>query len=483
MKRAIGKHRSTWRVCIGASILLVAAGPAVAADTWITASSGIYSVPANWSANAPPGAGDMAIFNAAATYAVTFPSSANVNQLLVDNGQVTFNLQGHTYSLASTLNGDSSGLEIAQTPGNTASLTFGSGTLQADYGIIGAAAQLMLGGNGTVTVQSGGVLKCQGSFTPSAVLTVGSDATGALNLNAGGQAQVDNLSIANGSSMGTTSTGTVNVAGAGASLQVGHKISLGDHPGGLGSLNVTAGASISSNQLVIGSDGGTGHVVVDGAGSIANLNNLSVGDATTGTLDVRNGGQISLVPSFVGFGGLTLGAHNGGNGTLFITGTNSRLSAAGDLDIGFVTPLNAGDHSTATFKVVGGRATISIGGNLVMGGMTTGALSAVIDSSGLSSINVAGSASLTGDMDVQLSGFTPAFNQQFTVLTAQSGIIGSLHLAGPDAADFLLRTSGNSLILVYDVPEPSPAMLAPTIGALGLLANRRRTDRRRQSLG
>jgi hypothetical protein len=87
---------------------------------------------------------------------------------------------------------------------------------------------------------------------------------------------------------------------------------------------------------------------------------------------------------------------------------------------------------------------------------------------GISLISVAGSASLTGDLDVELSDVTPYAGETYTLLTAAGGITGSLTLVGPDAADFRISKAGDSLEAIYSpVPEPAgtAVMLAVMMGA------------------
>jgi hypothetical protein len=110
-------------------------------------------------------------------------------------------------------------------------------------------------------------------------------------------------------------------------------------------------------------------------------------------------------------------------------------------------------------------------------GVDDAALSAVIDVTGLSTIQVAGSATLQGDMVVDLDDFVPQIGDQYMVLSAQGGISGSLQLAGPAANSFILTTSGNDLLLTYVAPEPSTLLILGSLGSF-LLMKRCATSRR-----
>src|SRR5687768_13111271 len=65
--------------------------------------NGNFGNPFIWSPNGPPGVGQEARFNSAASaYTVTFTSSPTNFRTFIGNDQVTFNLGGHTYTLTST---------------------------------------------------------------------------------------------------------------------------------------------------------------------------------------------------------------------------------------------------------------------------------------------------------------------------------------------------------------------------------------------
>jgi hypothetical protein len=444
--------------------LALAQAARAATDSWTNIGGGTYSTVTNWSTGAVPKSSDLASFALNDAYTVNFTANATANQLLVDTGQVTFNLGGKTASFTSGSTGNPfEGLAVAQTLGNTATLTLNDGTVTASYASVGAANQNMMGGNGTLNLPAGAKLTMHDGSTDEDKLTVGNDATGTFNVT-GGQATLDDLSIANGASSGTTSVGTVNVTGSGASITVNESLSLADHTGGTATLIVQNSGLVTTNQLYVGSDGGTGTLTVDAA--TVNAHFLVAGSASRGTITLQDGARVNAVNNFLGTGAIAIGYYSGSNGLLTIKG-GSTLSDVGNLTIGVTSPLNPGDNSTAELQVIGGGNTIQISGNLDMG-PSAPSIADVIDPTGISLISVAGSASLTGNLDVELSDVTPYAGETYTLLTAAGGITGSLTLVGPDAADFRISKAGDSLEAIYSpVPEPAgtAVMLAVMMGA------------------
>ena len=335
---------------------------------------------------------------------------------MVDSGDVTFNLGGKT---AKFTDDGFEGILVAQSAGSTATLTVSGGTLSGMAGEIGD------GGNGTLNVTAGGHLVFHDPQFPTPKLFVGDTSNGVLNISGGGQANLDNLTVAAGDSTGLVpSTGQVTVTDPTSTLTVNLTLDLGDHPNGTATMLVKNSATVTGNQLYIGFDqGSTATVTVDAA--IANAHNWEVGSGGTGNLIIQDGGQVSAVTNFLGAGVVSIGQYNGSNGTLTITGAGSSLSSSGDLNLAVTSPLNAGDHSTAEFKVIGGGSTIQITGNLNTG-VDQPTLAFTIDPTGISPIQIGQMANLAGNLDVELSDYTPSLGQSFNLLNAGGGITGQL---------------------------------------------------------
>ena len=64
---------------------------------------GTFGDDGNWSEGVAPGEGDAAIFNQPGAFEVTFDADHTNDRLLVNRGQVTFDLAGRTYELTNPL--------------------------------------------------------------------------------------------------------------------------------------------------------------------------------------------------------------------------------------------------------------------------------------------------------------------------------------------------------------------------------------------
>ena len=99
--------------------------------TWTNPAGGDFMTPGNWDANRVPGADDVAVFDlAAAPYTVTWSASAATQAFAVNRGEVTWNLQGHTYSysanpLACTVGSSTSAARLTVTNGTVTYSTAG----------------------------------------------------------------------------------------------------------------------------------------------------------------------------------------------------------------------------------------------------------------------------------------------------------------------------------------------------------------------
>lgn len=122
------------------------------------------------------------------------------------------------------------------------------------------------------------------------------------------------------------STGEVTVDGANSTWTDNGELIIGYS--GNGTLNITGGSAVSNNSWgYIGfNSGSTGKVTVDGVNSTwANNSSLRVGDHGSGTLEISNGGLVSVA------GLLTIDYH--GNGDDFINmSTGGMLALHGDGD-------------------------------------------------------------------------------------------------------------------------------------------------------
>lgn len=297
-------------------------------------------------------------------------------------------------------------------------------TLYLGGGFVGPVSRI--GGNGTVTVEDGGlitttagglrvgqavggvgVLNVRGvhsSGVASGVTTtgatyVGNFGTGTMNIESGGTvsnttgivgggAITTDLSAANVTTVVTPTmgVGTVNVSGINGTQRSTWTNSLDLAVGnyGTGTMNVTDGALVTSEGGTIGRNAGsTGTVTVSGVnanGTASTWNNntsdLIIGNAGTGTLNVLNGGQVSNTKGFVGAiaGGTVLVSGVNANGTAS-TWSNSDV-----LTVGYASAPNGtltvadGGVVSAPSVVIGSLADAT--GTVNVGGTATGAAAA-----------------------------------------------------------------------------------------------------------
>ena len=327
-----------------------------------------------WSPTGVPGSGDRAIFNLSSGYTVTFtrfplPPRILVNdRLRIGDDNVTFDLDGLTYSLAST---SSTSLSVGGNAilfGNEAaygSLWITDGTLNAQSVTVGDGSDIGLGtqGSGALRVRSGGLLNSDGVLTVGGrttgefiienggdangfLATIGGDAIGTASVHGAGSTwttdSVDvgtsaygRLTIGAGAIMDTTSstesyvgvapgvTGQVTVAGAGSRWDSEGPFIIGHS--GIGDLYVSSGAVVQSSAFntmtVLGNQSGSsGVALIRDAGTRwadANVNHkLVVGNQGQGSLTVMAGAEVS-------FDMASIGAHPSGSGAVEVKDAGS----------------------------------------------------------------------------------------------------------------------------------------------------------------
>ncbi len=228
-----------------------------------------------------------------------------------------------------------------------------------------------LAGSGVATVTgAGSELILAGA---DGIVRVGRTAGSTGTLNVLDQARVASTSMV----VGDLGNGTLNInnaqlalSGANNGSAVGAGFTVGRGPSGVGSLNMTSGATLTVDNNIlpnggfaIGSDsfvaGGTGTVALSGGSSIVFSGSIATG-ATVG----RNGtGTLSLTGAStvdIGAGGMTLGVSPGGVGTLSVTGGSAMKGNA----------VNIGGGSDATAGGVGNALVSGAGSELQALGAT-----------------------------------------------------------------------------------------------------------------
>lgn len=337
----------------------------VSADdrSWSNAGGGVFGNSLNWTPNAVPDSGDVAIFNLGATYTVNFAQHHTNQRALIRSGVVTFDLAGHTYSLTQTGTTNPS-IVVGQANGDVADLQILNGTLSGSTSMIGQLSgstgigrvagpnaswtnsESMIvghGGHGTLRVEGGGVVSsstgriASGSsstglatvtgsgsqWNNSSTLRVGEFGHGTLNIEAGGV--VSNSTGHIGS--GLFSTGVVTVTGGGSQWNNSSVLEVGRD--GHGTLNIEAGGVVSNTSGEISRfSGSTGLVTVTGSGSQWNNSSfLAVGRSNHGTLQIEAGGVVSNTIGWIGSG-------LNSTGVATVTGMGSQWNNSSNLEVG-----------------------------------------------------------------------------------------------------------------------------------------------------
>jgi T5SS/PEP-CTERM-associated repeat protein len=333
--------------------------------SWTNSAGGAYSLATNWTpVGGPPLAADTAFFNLNATYTVVFPVNTFTSDFVIENGAVTFNLAGNSYTLSNVLAnviGDTSnvparltlnngtvnggGLNMAATSAGTASLFVSTG---ASYQLGTGLAQIGNGGAAFASVTNGGAMT-------AGQIIVGNSASG-----------IGTLAVSGVSSTVNATTLTLGFSGA-------------------GSLAITGGGAVStsstanfSNDLATQITASTASALVSGAGSTWTMaGGLAVGEVGSASVGVLSGGQMSTAGSaFLGFSAGSSGTVNlSGAGSSWSVGQGLIIGQAsrGELDVGPGASLTAGSIILSNLSTGVGVGSISgVDAVVSTGAMTVG---------------------------------------------------------------------------------------------------------------
>ena len=342
---------------------------------WIDANGGIFSDPFNWENSLPPGAGDRAVFNLDDAYTVSFTTNPTNSRLRVADDTVTFNLLTHTYTLTSAaLTSLSVGGGGALPQSGVGNLRVRSGTLNSVGTSIGSGGVVFGFGSGRLEISTGAL------WNNSGVVTVGDQAPGTLEVNAGADATAFSAVV------GYEAAGSATITGAGSLWSISSSLDVGGSA--TGTLSVLAGGKVTSDLGTLGTAAGaTGTVTVSGANSRWELgDDFFIGGNGTGTLNVNAGGFVyvdfntdSRIADAVGSSGVlnvTGGTFNN-QGTLAVGqfgGATVHVGAGGTAYTRGNVLLGASAFATATVLVSGASASFnSSAGMYVGGGLSTGA--------------------------------------------------------------------------------------------------------------
>lgn len=234
----------------------------------------------------------------------------------------------------------------------TGTLLIDSGSqLTNSEGFVGDTAS----GTGTATVNGE-----FSTWTNNSDLTIGRFGNGTLNVENGGT--VTSFSGYVGRS--TDSTGTANINGENSNWSVSETLIVGSL--GSGTLTVEGQGQLNSQVGSIGdSEVGVGTVTVNGMNSAwNNTNDLYIAALGTGTVNVETGGTVNIGNT------TTLGYFSGANGTINVSGENSKLSTADGLTVGREgtgTMTISGKGTVESHRAIVGQLAGSVGTATVTG--------------------------------------------------------------------------------------------------------------------
>lgn len=321
---------------------------------------------------------------------------------------------------------------------------------------------LQSSGASSLTMESGAVLAVATSFGFQ-----NNGGTRTLTLNGNSSLSVGTvLNMANGTNSSFTTvnnTATLSVAG----LRVAQT--------GTGTLTVNGGlvrvtGSSSQTASIAGGAGGVGTLVISGGQYISDIGLTFANNATgVGNLTLSSGTMIVRGSFTKGSGTANI---NWTGGTLSVQSSNISINNAGT---GVFAPGEVG--AVGSFSVVSGASVsytqgadaflnLDFASDALFDTVSIGAGTGLI-------VNLDGTIVLN-----LLSGYVPTEGLTFDVITATDIVDNGFTISGNGASWFtseIISVSGNDVLRLTAVPEPSTYALLAAVGVMGLVLRRRRS--------
>ncbi len=289
-----------------------------------------------WTPEGPPTGIDIASFENDVEDEVSWDNTTGNRQ--IDR----VNIAAGNYTFLNTVNTTQHELTINSSANNSLSV-LGSSSIATVKGLHFNTP------NGGVLLSDGATLHLDGSHPLSSKLTVGRDlfGDGNLKITSGASARITQKMIVGHAVTGTFTiesggtltsnggtianlpgtTGTATVTGAGSSWSVGENLDLVVGNLGSGTVNIEAGAQVTSGRGLIGrEEGSSGTVNVSGVGSKWTDSETTVGAEGNGTLNILDGGEV------ISFGALI--GREGGVGKVKVAGSGSKWSTSAFFSVG-----------------------------------------------------------------------------------------------------------------------------------------------------
>jgi hypothetical protein len=497
-------------VIYGSNFVELSTGYIATTDLW-NGGTGFWSNGTQWSIGVPQPAFDTIIYSGGTDLVTMDVGSSTVNSLAVGGAS-----NGHTSELTDG--------GVAQTLSITNSLSVGQQGILDFTGIGSSITAATVSNNGSVTIGHGATLNLTGQPLGVTNVLAGSSWTIGGNFEVGGVANTGfaNLSsvsgsvtFANGANQNINNSLTNN-AGGFVDVENGSTLTVNGNVANAGQIYTSFSGSGGNNTFnVTGTLNNTNFIGMENAdhatigGAVTNSGSFQItGGAAatftstlmnTGTVDLENASKLTISGTADNFGTLSTSANGGtGGNTVTVSGllTNEatgQLSVNGPTDVltasaglvnkGLVTVKNG---STIDPPFVNNLGTINIDGTstFVVGTGTAtgpgfiqlanGTFGEMINSAtAFGVVNVAGSASLNGTLDILLNpAYNPAIGTSFTFLLTNPGqltgsyatILNDIFNGGTEKWLVTINGSGGYAQLtaasnIGTVPEPSTFLL------------------------
>uniref|UniRef100_UPI00333F33A0 autotransporter outer membrane beta-barrel domain-containing protein n=1 Tax=Castellaniella defragrans TaxID=75697 RepID=UPI00333F33A0 len=228
-------------------------------------------------------------------------------------------------------------------------------------------------GEGLVTVREDSSLSAGWAY-------IGTAGKGVLDINETSTMSVERLYAGSQAD----AHGRVVIDGKGSQLEVSSETHIGN--AGKGELSIMNGATMSNVQTFVGEQAtGAGTITVKGEGSLfSSTSTTYIGTKGTGKLDISEGGKMLSEKS-----GLSIGAEEGGNGTVTVSDEGSSIEIAS---------ATVGSRGEGQLNILAGATVVLARDHLVAGYEATG--KGVVTVSGKGSAGEASSLSVTGNTEI-----------------------------------------------------------------------------------
>ena len=378
------------------AIALSFAGVAGAANLiWQGGAIGAYENVANWPNAELPEFGDTIVFNTTPSVTVSFASNATVARLLHNEGDLRIELNGNAINLISGVSDSASWTSTSNVPGD-GDVEIVGGTINCVWANISTG----LNSASSVTLSDPAA-----RFNASQSIRVGAFGDGGMTIENGAAVQADNDFIIGQTNLGM---GTVFVRGASSSLLVADQIQVG--AAGIGTLNLSDGGTASCQSVFVSSfDQSVGALRISGLGSEFVANN-TIGIAFDGASEVIVSSQGRLEGNLMRVGFLS-----GSDGVLEVRDPGSELLIVGQATVG----------SSGSGEILLSDGAIATFGDLAVGASEGTALVSIADDSVTTTVAQTASVGAAGPGRLEFLGGSSA-----SVAEVSIGIFGRVTLEG-----------------------------------------------------